>query len=423
MSLLGSLLTFPSGKVAPTRTLKSAMTERLASYDQENLDERGKPSAEYLELYKQWGQGQIGIIVLGNIPVDRKGLEAKGNAIIDARSPWDPVEAFKPSIAACKAHGSLVIGQLTHGGRQVSEEVDPTPKSSSDVQCPPMMGMTFGKPTPLTIEEIDALVVAWGYAAKKLYEAGADGAQLHSAHGYLLSQFLSARVNKRTDDYGGSLENRARIVLRVVDEIKKQVTDPSFIISIKINSADFSEGGMTPEESRQVCQWLDERGLQLIELSGGTYESMAFEHKKESTKKREGYFVEFAEAIKPHIKKAKICVTGGFRSKAAMEEALQSKATDLAGLGRPLTAEPHLIRDMLEGKTDAAKPNLVDNSIQTGTSIAQIGAIAKGQPIPDLSVQKEADELVAAMMGKAPEKKPAGASHNTEQGYHPEDGK
>ncbi|BGP12917.1 hypothetical protein JCM10213_004336 [Rhodosporidiobolus nylandii] len=410
--LLGKPITFPnSGKVAPTRTLKSAMTERLCSYDQEDLGARGKPSPEYLRLYEEWGKGQIGVIVLGNIPVERKGLEAKKNAIIDAKSTgWDPVEAFKPVIAACKAHGSLVIGQLTHGGRQVSSDVDPEPVSSSDVQCPPMMGMEFNQPRPLTVAEIDDLVKAWGFAAKKLHEAGADGAQLHSAHGYLLSQFLSARVNKRTDDYGGSLENRARIILRVVDEIKSQVPK-DFILSIKINSADFSEGGMTPEESRQVCQWLDERGLDLIELSGGTYESMAFEHKRESTKKREAYFVELAEAVKPHIKKALICVTGGFRSKAAMEQALQDGATDLVGLGRPLTAEPYLIREMLEGKKEAAKPNLAPNQIQTGTSIIQIAAIAKGEPIPDLSTQEGADACVAILMGQAP--KPA-EDQNTE---------
>ncbi|GAA6043533.1 hypothetical protein JCM8097_001206, partial [Rhodosporidiobolus ruineniae] len=415
--LLAQPITFErSGKVAPNRTLKSAMTERLCTYSQDNLDERGKPTPEYLKLYEEWGKGAIGVIVLGNIPVEREGLEAKHNAIIDAKSPWDPVEAFKPVIAAAKAHGSLVIGQLTHGGRQVPKEVDPNPVSSSDVQCPPMMGMEFGKPRPLTVEEIDSLVVAWGYAAKKLYEAGADGAQLHSAHGYLLSQFLSARVNRRTDDYGGSLENRARIVLRVVEEIKKQ-TPKEFLISIKINSADFSEGGMTPEESRQVCQWLDEAGLDLIELSGGTYESMAFEHKKDSTKKREAYFVELAEAVKPYIKHAKICVTGGFRTLEGMEQALQDKATDLVGLARPLTAEPYLIREMIEGKTKAAKENKAPAQVQTATSIAQIGAIAHGQPIPDLSNEEEAQACVAAATGQKPQDKPAGEGHNTEQSY------
>ncbi|GAA5862782.1 hypothetical protein JCM8547_006544 [Rhodosporidiobolus lusitaniae] len=418
--LLGTPITFEgSNKVAPTRTLKSAMTERLATYSQDNLEERGKVTPEYVELYRQWGLGRIGVIVLGNLPIERKGLEAKGNVIIDAKNPWSAVEGLKPAIAAAKAHGSLVIGQLTHGGRQVSEEVDPYPVSSSDLQNPAMMGMTFGKPRPLEVSEIDDLIKAWGYGAKVLHEAGADGAQLHSAHGYLLSQFLSGRVNQRTDDYGGPLENRARIVRRVVEEIKKQVPDPNFLLSIKINSADFSDGGLTLEESKQVCQWLDEAGLHLIELSGGTYESLAFEHKKESTKKREAYFVEFADTIKPVVKHARLAVTGGFRSKKAMEEALHG-SIDIVGLGRPLTAEPHLIKDMLEGKTEAAKENKVPNNMQTATAIAQIGAIAKGLPIPDLSDEATAQATLAAALGQKPEDKPAGEGHNTEQSYEKE---
>ncbi|GAA5892582.1 hypothetical protein JCM6882_005652 [Rhodosporidiobolus microsporus] len=370
--LLGTPITFPRcGKTAPTRTLKSAMTERLCTYDQDNLDERGKPTEEYRRLYEVWGEGQIGVIVLGNIPVDRKGLEAKGNAIIDVKSSWDPVAAFKPVIAAAKAHGSLVIGQLTHGGRQVSTDVDPHPVSSSDVQCPPAMRMEFGKPRPLTVGEIDGL-------------------------------FLSARVNTRTDSYGGSLANRARIILRIVDAIKARVPR-DFLLSIKINSADFSEGGMTPEESRQVCEWLDERGVDLIELSGGTYESgLAQRPKKESTIKREAYFTEFSAAIKPHVKNALICVTGGFRTQAGMEDALQKRETDLVGLARPLTAEPHLVREMLEGKKEAAKENVVDPSLHIPVCVAQIGAIARGLPIPDLSDPEEAEAcLAAALRGKA----------------------
>ncbi|GAA5994756.1 NADH:flavin oxidoreductase/NADH oxidase family protein [Rhodotorula paludigena] len=406
MSPLATPVTFArSGKVAPTATLKSAMTERLCTYDQDNLDERGKPTPEYEHLYKVWGEGKIGVIVLGNIPIDREGLEAKKNAIIDARSPWDPVAAFKPVIAAAKAHGSLVIGQLTHGGRQVSEEVTKTPVSSSDLQCPPLGGMTFAKPRPLTVSEIDGLVKAWGYGAKVLYEAGADGAQMHSAHGYLLSQFLSGRVNQRTDDYGGTLENRFRIVKRVVEEMRRQVPDEKFILSIKINSADFSDGGLTLEESRQVCIWLDEMGLDLIELSGGTYESMAFEHKKESTKAREGYFVEFSEAIRPHIKTAKLAVTGGFRSKKAMDDAIEKGVTDILGLARPLTAEPHLIRDMIDGKTQAARDSKMPPALSTGASIMQIGNMSRGEPIADLNDEKVVQEIVAALTGQAPEKK------------------
>ncbi|GAA5942309.1 uncharacterized protein JCM15063_002966 [Sporobolomyces koalae] len=400
-----------SGKVAPTATLKSAMTERLCSFDQDKLESRGQVSKEYVKLYEEWGKGQIGVIVLGNIPIDYEGLEARGNMIIDDRSSYDPVENLREAIKVAKAGGSLVIGQLTHGGRQTSTDVtgDKAPVSASDVTCPGFGGMQFNQPRPLTVDEIKTLVKRWGYGAEVLAKAGADGAQLHGAHGYLLSQFLSARTNKRTDDYGGNFENRSRIVFEVLDEIKKRVPK-NFLLSMKLNSADFSEGGMTADESASLCERLDDY-LDLIELSGGSYESMSTamtnqHNKKASTVKREAFFIEFADNIRPRLKSAKLCVTGGFRSKAAMNEALEGGSVDVVGLARPLTAEPHLVRDMIDGKSQGAKPNLVPGPLQTPASVAQIGAMGKGEPIPDLSQQEVADHLVEGITGKKPEHKP-----------------
>ncbi|KAL7416323.1 NADH oxidase [Mrakia frigida] len=400
-TILASPLKFPiSGKVAPNRFLKSAMTERLCTYDQDNHDLRGKPTPEYIELYEQWGKGAIGIIVLGNLPVDRTALEAKKNAIIDKRSSWDPVEAFKPVIAASKRHGSLVIGQLTHGGRQTPSDINPHPVSSSDIQNPDGMGMTFAKPRPMTLAEIDDLVDSFAFAAEVLYKAGADGAQLHAAHGYLLSQFLSGRVNKRTDNYGGSLENRSRIVFRIFEEIKRRVPANDFLLSIKMNSADFAEGGFTDEESAKIAIMLEAAGVELIELSGGTYESGAFSHKKDSTIKREAFFIEFADRIRPTLKTAKLAVTGGFRSVGPMEEALAEKSCDFIGLARPLTADPFFCKDIISGAQLHAAENKVNPSMQTATSVYQIKTIATGKPIPDLSIQEVADStLQAALSG------------------------
>ncbi|KAA1114385.1 hypothetical protein PGT21_006795 [Puccinia graminis f. sp. tritici] len=236
IGILSQPLRFQGGLTAPNRTMKSALTERLCSYDQLDLDARGKPTQEYEELYKVWSQGKIGIIVLGNIPIHREYLEAMGNAIIDKDSPWDPVEAFKPAIATAKTHGSLVIGQLTHAGRQTPLDVNPNPMSASESQSPPCFGMSFGKARALSLDEVHDVVERFAYGAEVLYNAGADGVQLHGAHGYLLSQFLSPRVNKRTDQYGGSFENRSRIVFEIIEAIKKRVADRKFILSIKYNS-------------------------------------------------------------------------------------------------------------------------------------------------------------------------------------------
>jgi len=397
---LSQPIQFQGGLKAQNRTLKSAMTERLCTFDQLNLDSRGKPTPEYLELYRVWSEGKIGIIILGNIPVHREYLEAKGNAIIDKDSSWDPVEAFKPVIATSKAHGSLVIGQLTHAGRQTPSHVNPNPVSASDVQSPDCFGMTFGKPRALSVEEIHDVVDRFAYGAEVLYNAGADGAQLHAAHGYLLSQFLSPRVNKRTDEYGGSFENRSRIVFEIIDAIKKRVSDPKFILSIKYNSHDFIEGGFTKEDSQQMAKKLEDAGVELIELSGGTYELMPLEEKKESTLKREGFFIEFADKIRPSLTgRSVLAVTGGFRTLEGMGSAVRSKerTCDVVGLGRPLVFEPHFVAHLLAGKTRQAMP-LAFDSMLLPVAYHVLYLIANKQPVPNLTDQHIANQLVQLVL-------------------------
>ena len=157
-----------------------------------------------------------------------------------------------------------------HGGRQVPSHVNKHPVSASDTQCPEAMGMTFAPARALTVDEIHDLVQRWGWASEQLYKAGADGMQMHCAHGYLGSQFLSPRVNKRTDQYGGNFENRARFIMEVFAEVRKRVPDTKFMMTIKINSADFADGGFSAEECEAMCEKLEAVGVDLIELSGGT---------------------------------------------------------------------------------------------------------------------------------------------------------
>ncbi|KAH9819697.1 hypothetical protein DFH28DRAFT_1105412 [Melampsora americana] len=402
IKVLTTPVTFKGGLSAPNRVLKSAMTEKLCTYSETDLNERGKPTPEYLRLYKLWGEGQIGIIVLGNIPIHRENLEAKGNAIIDRDSSWDPVEAFRPVIAAAKAHGSLVIGQLTHAGRQTATEVNPNPVSSSETKCPDTFGMSFSKARALTVEEIKDLVNRWAYGAEVLYKAGAHGAQLHCAHGYLLSQFLSPRVNCRTDEYGGSFENRSRIVFEIITEIKKRVTDPKFILSIKYNSHDFIEGGFSVEDSQKMAKRMEAAGVELIELSGGTYEYVPFEEKKDSTRRREGFFIEFAERLRPHLTgDSVLAVTGGFRTLSGMAGALSSadRICDVVGLGRPLVPEPHLIADIISGKTDRAKENKVPAELQIPAASTILKEIGAGLPPADLSNVDSVNRICSVLKG------------------------
>lgn len=267
------------------------------------------------------------------------------------------IEAFREVSRLAKAHGSLFIAQLSHPGRQGGAALNPNPVSASDVQLKiEWAGNKFNQPRALTIPEIQDLVKLWGEVAYLCYQAGFDGVQIHCgthplphtpfppphqltlnpAHGYLLAQFLSLTTNHRTDAYGGDLQSRSRIIFEIIAEIQHRVADPSFIICVKINSVEFQPGGQTPEDCMNLCIAMESAGVDFVDLSGGTFEGRAFEHKKESTKKRESYFIEFAEMIRPHLKKTKVYVTGGFRTASGMVEAVKGGSCDGVGIGRLL---------------------------------------------------------------------------------------
>lgn len=222
-------------------------------------------------------------------------------------------------------------------------------------------------------------------------------ANSHCAHGYLLAQFLAETTNKRTDEYGGSLENRSRIIFEIIDEIHRRVTDPSFIICVKINSVEFQTGGTSPDDCRELCIALEKHRVDFVDLSGGTFEGRAFEHKKESTKAREAYFIEFAEMIRPHLKQTKVYVTGGFRTASGMVRAVEGGACDGVGIGRPLSAEPYLCKEILEGKVKGAMENfmpLPQNTQASGTQLHQIGLGHKA--ISDWSDEAEVQRWLKA---------------------------
>lgn len=200
--------------------------------------------------------------------------QAPGNPIISRTAPFegDRFEAFSALAKAARAHGSLCIGQVNHPGRQVQDRLQPHPISASDVRLDPkggFMGMTFGKPRAMTQEDINELIDGFAHTAEFLERAGYDGMQLHCAHGYLLAQFISPTTNRRTDKYGGSIENRARILVEIAAETRQR-TKKDFSISIKLNSVEFQESGFQPVEASQLCAILEENGFDFVELSGGT---------------------------------------------------------------------------------------------------------------------------------------------------------
>ncbi|KAL5089309.1 hypothetical protein Trisim1_005872 [Trichoderma cf. simile WF8] len=368
---LGRPLTFEfSGKTAKNRFMKAAMSELQSSWDDKDLTKRGIPSKELANLYRLWGAGGYGVILLGNTMIDYDQLEGVGNHIIPSEAPFsgERFERFKDIASAAKEHGSLVYTQLSHPGRQVTDNIQPHPISASDVQLKGSEFGSFAKPRAMEQADIDHVVNSFAHAAEYCYKAGFDGVELHGAHGYLLAQFLAPSTNLRTDQYGGSLTNRARIIFEITDAIRARVPDKSFSIGIKLNSTEFQKGGFTVEDCKVLCAELEKNNFDWVELSGGTYESLAFVHKRESTKKREAYFIEFAEMIMPELKKTKAYITGGLRTAAGMVKALEK--VDGVGIGRPAAHEFDLPQKILDGVTDGAIKQLIgeDNFMMTNAA-------------------------------------------------------
>lgn len=402
-SALGKPLHFEfANRDAPNRFLKAAMTERLSSWDPQDFSRRGIPSQELINVYRRWGEGEFGMILTGNVMIAYDHLEAPGNPIIPPEATFDGerFEAFKKMAEASKAHGMLCVAQVSHPGRQVEARIQKDPLSASDVQLEgEIMGMRFAKPHAASEDEIKMLVNQFTHAAEFLHKAGYDGIELHGAHGYLLAQFLSQTTNKRTDKYGGSLENRARIITEIADSIRAKLPGKSgFIVGIKINSVEFQESGFSPDEAKELCSLLETHEFDFVELSGGTYESLAFEHKRESTQKRESFFLEFAEQITPGLTKTKTYVTGGLKTVGAMVKALD--AVDGVGLARPAAQEFELPKLILAGKVTGALEQAIDQNnfgltnVAAGTQIRQVGR--DQQPI-DLSEKQNVETFMKDM--------------------------
>ncbi|KAK0713372.1 hypothetical protein B0T26DRAFT_363504 [Lasiosphaeria miniovina] len=355
-SALGAPLPFSfSQRAAPNRFVKSAMTERMASWSASDRSARGIPGDELAALYRAWGAGGFGTVITGNILIDHDHIEAAGNMIVpvDAALAGPRFGGFRRLAAATKENnGALCIGQLNHPGRQCLASIQPDPVSASDVQLTAtMFGSGFAKPHPASLAELRAITAAFVHAAVFLEAAGFDGVQLHAAHGYLLAQFLSATTNRRSDAYGcSSLADRARLVTDIAAGIRG-ATRPGFVLGIKINSVEWQAGGLAPAEAADLCALLEAHAFDFVELSGGTYEDMGLRHRRPSTRAREAFFLDFAEAIAPRLARTRAVVTGGLRSAAAMADAL--RAVDAVGLGRPACSEPGLPRDILSGRADA----------------------------------------------------------------------
>ncbi len=354
---LNHSLTLPCGAILFNRIAKAAMTEGLA-------DSHGRPTPELDRLYGVWSDGGAGLQISGNIVIDSDHLERPGNVILDRAPDEEMASALRRWTKSATRKGNHFWAQISHAGRQTMKAVNPRPKAPSAVKLG-LPGGQFGMPVALEDDEIYNLIGRFGQAARIAQETGFTGVQIHAAHGYLISQFLSPRSNQRSDQWGGTLENRARFLLYAVNSAR-QIVGPDFPIAVKLNSADFQRGGFAFEESLQVARWLQDIGVDLIEISGGTYEQPKLlgiegleaeepQAVAETTLAREAYFVDFAKAMKDQLS-IPLMLTGGFRTRSAMEQAIKSGAADVIGLARPLCTLPDAPKRLLAGVAMLPKP-------------------------------------------------------------------
>ncbi len=315
-----------------------------------------QPKVEFQNAYRIWANGGLGLNITGNVMIDRNHLGEFSNVVLD--DSVKDLTFFKEWASAAKENGTLIYMQLNHPGKQSPKFLNKTPVAPSPIGFPPPLSHAFNVPKELGHQEILDIIEKFGLAALKAKESGFDGVQIHGAHGYLVSQFLSSKHNRREDQWGGPLENRMKFVLEIIKSIKLKVGN-DFGLAIKLNSADFQKGGFSEEESMEVVKTIDELGLDFIEISGGTYEVNAMmgsrpkkkKGQKESTFQREAYFIDYARKIRTLIS-TPLMLTGGFRSYNTIKEALESRNVDIIGMGRPFAVFPDLANKLLEASED-----------------------------------------------------------------------
>ncbi|MDN5642814.1 MAG: NADH:flavin oxidoreductase/NADH oxidase family protein [Acinetobacter sp.] len=373
------------------KMIKGAMSEALANH-------AGQPNHLHLGLYEAWAKGGLGCAITGNVMVDFRAKNEPGVVVIETERDLEPLKQWA---AIGKKHGMVQLVQLSHPGRQCPKGLNKETVAPSAVTFSPALAMSFGTPRALREDEILDIIQRFATSAAICEKAGFEGVQLHGAHGYLISQFLSPLTNKRQDQWGGSAENRMRFLLEIYKAVRA-ATSEQFIISVKLNSADFQRGGISEEDVIATFKAIDAAGIDLIEISGGSYEAPAMagvkqEKRKASTIAREAYFLEFAEKIREQVQ-CKLMVTGGFRTVAGMNAALESGACDFIGMARPFAVEPDVTNRLIAGQD----VRYAVDKIKTGISMidkmaimeviwyaAQFKDIAEGkQPNPKLSPLK-----------------------------------
>ena len=355
--ILANPLTLPCGAVLPNRLCKGAMTEGLA-------DAHNNATQSHIGLYERWARGGVGMMLTGNVQINRRHLERPGNIVVDKATSKEGLQSLERFAEAAKSHGGKIYMQISHAGRQTPKTVNPTPMAPSDVGVD-LPGGQFGKPVAMSSADIEDVISGFAFVARTAKETGFDGVQIHAAHGYLLSEFLSPIANRRTDAYGGDIGGRSRLLLEAVKAVRTE-TGSDYPIAVKLNSADFQQGGFTHEECLQVVTMLNEAGVDLLEVTGCNYEQPTmmgseglepvFEiETRASTRKREAYFLDYSRSVRA-VAEMPVMATGGFRTRSTMIAALEDGDADMIGLARPLCVDPDAPSKLLNSELEQLRP-------------------------------------------------------------------
>ncbi|NMZ17871.1 NADH:flavin oxidoreductase/NADH oxidase family protein [Pseudomonas rhodesiae] len=333
-------LHLPNGQIIANRIAKAAMEENMADLNQ-------APSRALKQLYKAWADGEPGLLLTGNVMIDRRAMTGPGGVALENEEHLD---SFREWADVARAKGVHFWVQLSHPGRQTMANLGQQALAPSAIAMDlGSFSKMFATPRAMTEEDIQDVIQRFATSARLAEKAGFSGVQIHGAHGYLISQFLSPLSNHRTDRWGGSLENRARLLLEVIHAVRASVS-PSFCVAVKLNSADFQRGGFDAADARGVVEMLNPLPIDLLELSGGSYEAPAMqgEARDGRTLAREAYFLEFAKEL-ASIATMPLMVTGGIRRLPIVQQVLDSGIA-MAGIATALTLEPQLLKHWREGR-------------------------------------------------------------------------
>ena len=358
MTDIATPLEIAPGLVLANRLAKAAMTENLA-------DGFNCATPEHVRLYSAWAGSGAGLLITGNVLVDRRYLEAPANIAIEPGISPQERAALAAMAGAAKSGGAAVFMQVSHAGRQSPKIVCDRPVAPSAVamDMPGRRLYPFAPPRAMTAEEVEDAVERFAFAAQVARETGFDGVQIHAAHGYLISQFLSPLANQRNDEWGGDFDRRLLFLRRVIER-SRALAGADFPLAVKLNAADFQKGGFSHEGCLRVVDHLNACGLAFLEVSGGTYEqprmigtrgkavSVDAQGLPASTVSREAYFVEYAKSVRARARMP-VMATGGFRTREGMDAALATGRCDLIGVARPMCADPAAPLRLLSGEADA----------------------------------------------------------------------